>query len=62
MKKKLELNDKASIRMNNSFNSFVVVAEGYENLSFLEKDCRNHIEKVRCSHLSREGDAIPTHH
>ena len=60
-KKKLELNDKAGIRMNKSFNSFVVVAGGHENLSFLEKDCRNHMEKVRRSHL-REGDASAMHH
>nr|POE52255.1 hypothetical protein CFP56_56349 [Quercus suber] len=26
----------------------------HENLSFLEKDCRNHMEKVKCSHLGKE--------
>ncbi|KAL4633859.1 hypothetical protein ACB092_04G153500 [Castanea dentata] len=46
VKKKLELNNKAG---------------GHENLSFLEKDCRNHMEKVRCS-LLREGDASAMHH
>ena len=61
VKKKLELNDKAGIRMNKRFNSFVVAVGGHENLSFLEKGCRNHMEKVRRSHL-REGDASAMHH
>ena len=37
-KREVELNNKAGIRMNKSFNSFVVAARGHENLSFLEKD------------------------
>ena len=61
VKKKLELNDKAGIRMNKRFNSFVVAVGGHENLSFLEKGCINHMEKVRRSHL-REGDASAMHH
>ena len=60
-KKNLELNDKAGIRMNKSFNSFAVATGGHENLSFLEKDCRNHMEKVRRSH-HKEGDASAMHH
>ena len=57
------MNNKVGIRMNKRFNSFVVAARGHENLSFLEKkkDCRNHIEKVRHSHL-REGDTGAMHH
>nr|XP_023921952.1 protein FAR-RED IMPAIRED RESPONSE 1-like [Quercus suber] len=61
VKKKLELHDKAGIRMNKSFNSFVVAVGGHKNLSFLEKDCRNHMEKVRRSHL-RERDASAMYH
>ena len=57
MKRQLELNAKAGIKMNKSFNSLVVEAGGHENLPFLEKDCRNHMDKVKRLELG-EGDAV----
>ena len=57
VKRQLELNAKAGIKMNKSFNSLVVEAEGHENLPFLEKDCRNHMDKVKRLELG-EGDAV----
>ncbi|CAB4281195.1 unnamed protein product [Prunus armeniaca] len=56
IKKKLEVNDKAGIRLNKSYNSMVVEVGGHENMKCLEKDCRNYIEKVRGLRLG-EGDA-----
>ncbi|KAL7244291.1 hypothetical protein ACSBR1_016516 [Camellia fascicularis] len=47
---------KAGIRMNKNFTSLVFEARGHDKLSFLEKDCRNHMEKVRHLQLG-EGDA-----
>ena len=57
VKRQLELNAKAGIKMNKSFNSLVVEAGGHENLPFLEKDCRNHMDKVKRLELG-EGDAV----
>ncbi|XP_024164125.1 protein FAR-RED IMPAIRED RESPONSE 1-like [Rosa chinensis] len=57
IKRRLELNDVARIGLNKSFNSIVVEAQGYENVPFLEKDARNHIEKFRRLQL-KKGDAI----
>ncbi|XP_052198368.1 protein FAR1-RELATED SEQUENCE 5-like [Diospyros lotus] len=56
VKRKLEVNDLAGIPMHKSYNSAVVEAGGYENLSFVEQDCRNYIDRVRRLRLG-EGDA-----
>ncbi|XP_022862652.1 protein FAR-RED IMPAIRED RESPONSE 1-like [Olea europaea var. sylvestris] len=56
VKRKIEVNDLVGIPLHKSFNSVVVEAGGYENLSCVEKDCRNYIEKVRWLKLG-EGDA-----
>ncbi|XP_022852997.1 protein FAR1-RELATED SEQUENCE 5-like [Olea europaea var. sylvestris] len=56
VKRKLEVNDIAGIPLHKSFNSAVVEAGGYENMTCIEKDCRNYIEKVRRLRLG-EGDA-----
>ncbi|XP_022891675.1 protein FAR1-RELATED SEQUENCE 5-like [Olea europaea var. sylvestris] len=56
VKRKLELNDIAGISLHKSFNSAVVEAGGYENMTCVEKDYRNYIEQVRRLRL-REGDA-----
>ncbi|KAK0606606.1 hypothetical protein LWI29_001406 [Acer saccharum] len=61
VKRKLELNDIARIRSNKSYNSFVVEAGGHENLTFLEKDCRNYLDRVRRLQLG-EGDANAIQH
>ncbi|KAK8957504.1 Protein FAR1-RELATED SEQUENCE 8 [Platanthera zijinensis] len=47
VKRKLELNDVAGIRMNKNFNVLMVEAGGHENLPFLEKDCINYIKKFK---------------
>ena len=47
VKQRLELNAKAGIRINKSFNSFVIEVVGHQKLPFLEKDARNHVDKVR---------------
>ncbi|XP_035548752.1 protein FAR1-RELATED SEQUENCE 5-like [Juglans regia] len=54
VKRVLDTNDLAGIRMNKSFGSLVVGAGGFENLPFLEKDCRNYIDKAR--HLRLGAD------
>ncbi|XP_022883491.1 protein FAR1-RELATED SEQUENCE 5-like [Olea europaea var. sylvestris] len=56
VKRKIEVNDMAGIPLHKSFNSAVVKVGGFENLTCVEKDCRNYIEKVRRLKL-REGDA-----
>ncbi|KAH9653775.1 protein FAR1-RELATED SEQUENCE [Citrus sinensis] len=53
----LEINEEGGIKMTQSFKSIVVDAGGFENVSFLERDARNHVDKVRRLRLG-EGDAI----
>ncbi|XP_042956375.1 protein FAR1-RELATED SEQUENCE 6-like [Carya illinoinensis] len=55
VKRVLDTNDLAGIRMNKSFGSLVVGAGGFENLPFLEKDCRNYINKARHLRLGAGG-------
>ncbi|XP_042979904.1 protein FAR1-RELATED SEQUENCE 5-like [Carya illinoinensis] len=55
IKKVLDTNDLAGIRINKSFGSLVVGAGGFENLPFLEKDCRNYIDKARHLRLGAGG-------
>ncbi|KAF8379071.1 hypothetical protein HHK36_028498 [Tetracentron sinense] len=59
-KRRLELNNEAGIRFNKSYHSLVVDAGGYEKLPFGEKECRNHIDRVRRRKLV-EGDATALH-
>ncbi|KAI9162161.1 hypothetical protein LWI28_024451 [Acer negundo] len=47
VKRVQDTNDIADVRMNKSFGSLVVGAGGFENLPFLENDCRNYIDKAR---------------
>ncbi|XP_022845345.1 protein FAR1-RELATED SEQUENCE 5-like [Olea europaea var. sylvestris] len=56
VKRKLEVNDLAGIPLHKSYNFAVVEAGGYEQMSCMEKDCRNYIEQVRQLRLG-EGDA-----
>ena len=56
VQRKLDLNDQAGIRPNESFNSLVVEAGGHENLAFVEKDYRKHLDKVRRLRLG-DGNA-----
>ncbi|KAH9768887.1 protein FAR1-RELATED SEQUENCE [Citrus sinensis] len=57
VKKQLEINEEVGIKMAQSFKSIVVEASGFENVSFLERDARNHVDKVRRLRLG-EGDAV----
>ncbi|XP_022858878.1 protein FAR1-RELATED SEQUENCE 5-like [Olea europaea var. sylvestris] len=56
VKRKLEVNDVAGIPLHKSFNSTVVEAGGYENMTYVERDCRNYIKRVRILRLGK-GDA-----
>ncbi|XP_022856728.1 protein FAR1-RELATED SEQUENCE 5-like [Olea europaea var. sylvestris] len=56
VKRWLEVNDIAGIPLHKSYNSTVVEAGGFENMTCVEKDCRNFIDKVRRLRLG-EGDA-----
>ncbi|XP_059670869.1 protein FAR1-RELATED SEQUENCE 5-like [Cornus florida] len=56
VKRRLELNDLAGIKLNKKFHALVVEAGNYENLSFSERDCRNYIAKARQLRLGI-GDA-----
>ncbi|XP_031250325.1 protein FAR-RED IMPAIRED RESPONSE 1-like [Pistacia vera] len=56
VKRRLKVNDRVGIRPNKNFNSMLVEAGGPENLTFLQKDYRNYIEKVRRLRLGA-GDA-----
>jgi hypothetical protein len=49
------INDEAGVRVNKSYCSIVCDTDGYENLTFVEKDVRNFMAKAR-RHLGKEGD------
>ncbi|XP_042988636.1 protein FAR1-RELATED SEQUENCE 5-like [Carya illinoinensis] len=55
VKRVLDPNDLAGIRMNKSYGSLVVGAGGFENLPFLEKDCHNYTDKARHLRLGASG-------
>ncbi|CAH9129049.1 unnamed protein product, partial [Cuscuta epithymum] len=55
--RQVAINDVAGIRLHKTFNAAVVEAGGYDQLPFIEKDCRNYIEKVRQLRLG-SGDAM----
>ncbi|XP_059456885.1 protein FAR-RED IMPAIRED RESPONSE 1-like isoform X1 [Corylus avellana] len=57
-KRKLEQNDSAEEGMRRNPNSLVAKVEGYENLPFVEKDCRNFIDKVRHLRLCKGGAGV----
>jgi hypothetical protein len=55
VKRKIIVNDIAGIGLSQSYNSLVVEAGGYESLPFVEKDCRNFINKERHIRLGQGG-------
>ncbi|XP_042940728.1 uncharacterized protein LOC122275650 isoform X2 [Carya illinoinensis] len=55
VKRVLDTNDQAGIRMNKSFAALVQEAGGFENLPFNEKDCRNYIHKAHHLRLGKGG-------
>ncbi|XP_040996200.1 protein FAR1-RELATED SEQUENCE 5-like [Juglans microcarpa x Juglans regia] len=58
VKRVLDTNDLAGIRLNKSYGSLVVDAGGFKNLPFLENNCHNYIDKAR--HL-RLGAVVLEH-
>ncbi|XP_022860879.1 protein FAR1-RELATED SEQUENCE 5-like [Olea europaea var. sylvestris] len=57
VKRRQQVNYMAGIPLHKSFNSTIVEAGGYENMTCMEKDCRNYVEQVRRLRLG-EGDAV----
>ncbi|KAH9782936.1 protein FAR1-RELATED SEQUENCE [Citrus sinensis] len=55
-KKMLDVNDRAGIRLCKNYQSLVIEASGHENVTFIERDCRNHVQKERRLRLG-DGDA-----
>ncbi|GLT69332.1 hypothetical protein SLA2020_414910 [Shorea laevis] len=55
VKRQIIVNDIAGIRPSQSYSSLAVEAGGYENLSFVEKDCRNFLNKARHLRLGQGG-------
>ena len=58
--RKLELNDRAGVSVTKIFQTFVVEAGGHDKVPFLEKDCRNFVDKARRLRLG-VGDAKAIH-
>ncbi|XP_014524450.1 protein FAR-RED IMPAIRED RESPONSE 1-like [Vigna radiata var. radiata] len=56
VKRTLDLNAEAGVRINKSFRSLVCATGGYENMEFVEQDNRNYVAKQRRA-LSKDGDA-----
>jgi hypothetical protein len=57
-KRRLELNNISGISVNKNFNSLVVEGGGYENISFIERDCQNFINKARRLQLGNGGVGV----
>ncbi|XP_057493375.1 protein FAR1-RELATED SEQUENCE 5-like isoform X2 [Actinidia eriantha] len=60
VKRRLELNDKAGIKMHKSYDLLQIEAGGRDKLPYLNKDCRNYLDKQRRLRLV-EGDAEAMH-
>ncbi|GAB2285588.1 hypothetical protein Dimus_020034, partial [Dionaea muscipula] len=56
VQREIELNRDVGIRMNKTVSSATRQAGGLENLTWIEKDVRNHLDKVRIYEL-QGGDA-----
>lgn len=42
-KKKLNVNDRAELKLSKNYQSPVIEADGHENVMFIERDCKNHV-------------------
>lgn len=60
VEKNLELSDQAAVNVSRSLQFVGVETNGCENFTFGEKDCRNHVHKVRRLKLGR-GDVDAVH-
>ncbi|XP_042950352.1 protein FAR1-RELATED SEQUENCE 5-like [Carya illinoinensis] len=58
VKRVLDINDQARIRMSKSFASLVQEAGGFENLPFNEKDCCNYIDRAHHLRLGKGGVGV----
>ncbi|XP_062119275.1 putative protein FAR1-RELATED SEQUENCE 10 [Humulus lupulus] len=58
--RKFELNDSAGVSMAKKFQTLVVEAGGHDKVPFLEKDCRNFVDKAKHLRLGI-GDAKAIH-
>ena len=56
VKRTIQVNDDAGVRINKTFQSLAGAVGGYENLPFGERDLRNYIHKERRA-IGKEGDA-----
>ncbi|WVY95348.1 hypothetical protein V8G54_034436 [Vigna mungo] len=56
VKRILDLNAKAGVRMNKSYRSLVCATGGYEHMEFVEQDARNYVAEQKRA-LSKDGDA-----
>ncbi|KAL6583476.1 hypothetical protein OROMI_005554 [Orobanche minor] len=59
-KRRIEVDERAGIRMSKTFSAISVESGGYDKIPFLEKDCRNFKDKTRRLRLL-EGDADAMH-
>lgn len=55
VRRTIQINDDAGVRINKTFQSLVKDAGGHENIPFCEKDVRNYINKER-HEIGKEGD------
>ncbi|KAI5430378.1 hypothetical protein KIW84_034820 [Lathyrus oleraceus] len=55
VRRTIQINDHAGVRINKTFQSLVKDAGGHENIPFCEKDVRNYINKERRA-IGKEGD------
>ncbi|XP_057514948.1 protein FAR-RED IMPAIRED RESPONSE 1-like [Actinidia eriantha] len=60
VKRRLELNDKAGIKMHKTYDVLQIEAGGHDKLLYLKKDCQNYLDKQRRLRLM-EGDAEAMH-
>ncbi|XP_062098747.1 protein FAR-RED IMPAIRED RESPONSE 1-like [Humulus lupulus] len=60
VQRRLELNDRAGVSVAKKFQTLVVEAGGHDKVPFLEKDCRNFVDKARRLRLGI-GDAKAIH-
>jgi len=55
VKRTIQINDDASVRINKTFQSLIKDAGGHENVPFNERDVRNYVNKERHA-IGKEGD------
>ena len=55
VKRTIQINDDAGVRINKTFQSLVTNAGGHENITFCERDVRNYVNKERRV-IGKDGD------